>query len=111
MLINTFLKLLAFSPAVLVAIEPRESHGWCCCYRKGSGVQNLDIGLTSNVCSNFVTSVGFDQDDHKCYTTSGHSDIDGDTWENHCKDYASKGYWYEGIYYQWDRNDVKGKCS
>ncbi|KAF4496861.1 hypothetical protein FAGAP_7016 [Fusarium agapanthi] len=111
MLINTFFKLLAFSPAVLAAIEARRSHGWCYCWRKGSGVHDLDIGLTSVVCNNFITSVGVDQDDNKCYTTSGQSDIDGDTWERHCKNYASKGYSYENINYKWDSDDIRGACS
>ncbi|RYC78605.1 hypothetical protein BFJ63_vAg18522 [Fusarium oxysporum f. sp. narcissi] len=111
MLLNTFWKVLAFSPAAFAAIAPRDSHGWCFCYRKGSGVQDLDVGLTSTVCNNFPVSVSFDQKDHKCYATSGESRIDGDTWENHCKSYASDGYEYEGIRYQWDGRDVKGKCS
>ncbi|KAL9567427.1 hypothetical protein ACKAV7_008377 [Fusarium commune] len=111
MLLNAFLKVLAFSPAAFAAVAPRDSHGWCFCYRKGSGPQNLDVGLTSTVCNNFITSVGFDQLDHKCYSTSGQSVIDGDTWESHCKNWAAKGYDYEGIHYKWDSRDVKGKCS
>nr|QOE88854.1 effector protein [Fusarium oxysporum f. sp. apii] len=112
MLLNTIWKVVAFSPAAFAAIRARESHGWCFCARKGiEGNDGLDWGLTSVVCGDFPVSVSFDQKDHKCYTTSGESRIDGDTWEAHCKSYASDGYEFEGVKYKWNARDIKGKCS
>ncbi|TDZ24916.1 hypothetical protein C8034_v010401 [Colletotrichum sidae] len=108
------LGLLAFGHIALAQnYHLDESHGWCYCYRDGVvGVTgDLDEGLTSATCNKFPIKVTFDELDHKCYASSGHSDIDGDTWHKHCKLTGAAGYDYNGVHYKWSESEIGGACS
>ncbi|KAF5024378.1 hypothetical protein F66182_3565 [Fusarium sp. NRRL 66182] len=66
MLLNTVWTILAFSPAILAAVTPRDNHGWCYCKRHGIKENGgLDEGLTAVVCANSAVDVNYSNIDHK----------------------------------------------
>ncbi|KAJ6045599.1 hypothetical protein N7499_003539 [Penicillium canescens] len=76
MLLRTVLSVAIFAQASFgAALNKRDDHGWCYCYRKGipdTGelAHGLDTGLTGNVCGKFPVSVTFSELDSKAWSPS-----------------------------------------